>query len=138
MNPMVIDASATMGFLLEDEKAAPSLKALTAIEQGALAYVPTHWWLEIANALLMAERRHRITQTTVTESLHALQVFPVITDDETVERCGAETLALARQYALTCYDAAYLELAIRYQSTLVTLDRALATAAKKVGISVLS
>ncbi len=137
MNALVLDASATLGFLLHDEQTLPSVKALAAIEQGAPTHVPTHWWLEIANALLMAERRHRISQSAVTDSLQALQNLPVITDNETAQHSGGQTLSLARQYKLACYDAAYLELAIRRKARLVTTDRALAKAATDVGLRLL-
>ena len=137
MNTLVIDASATLGFLLKDEQADTCLKALKTMEQGANTYVPTHWWLETANGLLMAERRKRASQVDVTEALQLLRALPIETDDETAQRSGGETMALARQYALTSYDAAYLELAIRRKARLVTTDRALAAAAADVGVLIL-
>lgn len=136
MKALVIDASITLGFLLKDEQAGLSMKALKAMEQGSSTYVPSHWWLESANGLLMAERRKRASQADVTEALQLLQALPITTDDETAQRSGAETMALARQYALTSYDAAYLELAIRRKALLVTMDRALAVAAANVGVSI--
>ncbi len=42
-------------------------------------------------------------------------------------------MALAQQYGLTVYDAAYLELAVRNGAALATSDIALAKAAKKAG-----
>jgi len=138
MKALVIDASTALGFLLKDEQAASNMKALKAMEQDSTTYVPTHWWLETANGLLTAERRKRASQAEITEALQLLQALPVITDDETAQRSGSETMALARQYALTGYDAAYLELAIRRNAVLATTDRALAVAATGVGISILS
>ena len=137
MKALVLDASTTLGFLLKDEQAAPSMKALDAIEQGATTHVPMHWWLETANGLLMAERRKRASQADITEALQLLQALPITTDDETAQRSGRETMALARQYALTSYDAAYLELAMRREAVLVTTDRALAAAATDIGVSIL-
>jgi predicted nucleic acid-binding protein len=67
-----------------------------------------------------------------------LRLIGVVTDDETGARCAAETIALARQYDLTIYDAAYLELAIRRQTVLGTADRALARAAKAAGVGLLA
>ena len=136
MKALVIDASTALGFLLKDEQSAPSMKTLKAMEQGSTTYVPTHWWLETANGLLMAERRKRASQADITEALQLLQALPVMTDDETAQRSGSETMALARQYALTSYDAAYLELAIRRRATLATTDHALAKAATAAGVMV--
>jgi len=138
MKALVIDASATLGFLLRDEQAAPSTKALKAMEQGASTYVPMHWWLETANGLLVAERRKRASQADITEALQLIQALPVMTDDETPQRSGSDTMALARQYTLTCYDAAYLELALRRKARLVTMDQALLVAARNVGVSILA
>jgi predicted nucleic acid-binding protein len=138
MNSLVIDASTTLGFLLKDEKTDSSMKALKAMEQSDCAYVPAHWWLETANGLLMAERRRRVSQADIAEALQFLRDLPIITDDETAQRSGSETMALARQYALTSYDAAYLELAMRRRAALATTDRALAKAATAAGVLILA
>lgn len=137
MNSLVLDGSAALGFLLEDEQPPQALAALKAIEKGERIYVPSHWWLETANGLIFSERRGRVSQEKITEALRALYAIPVVADDETASRCGADTFALARQYGLTIYDSAYLELAMRRRSVLATLDRALARAATAAGVEVL-
>ena len=43
--------------------------------------------------------------------------------------------ALAGQYQLTAYDAAYLELAIRHQLPIASLDKALSRAALAAGLN---
>src|SRR6202453_554255 len=98
MKSLVIDGSTTLGFLLQDEKAPQALKALREIESGRPTYVPSHWWLETANGLIMAERRNRASQADITEALHLLRGLPVLTDEETALRCGGEAARLARQY----------------------------------------
>lgn len=138
MKSLVVDGSTTLGFLLKDEQSAHALKTLKAMEKGTPTYVPSHWWLETANGLIMAERRKRASQADITEALHLVHALPVITDDETGQRCADETVALARQYALTIYDAAYLELAMRRRATLATTDHALAKAATAAGVTVLA
>ena len=62
----------------------------------------------------------------------------IVTDDDTNKRAGRETMALARQYGLTIYDAAYLELAIRIGATLATNDNALEKAALASGVRIFS
>ncbi len=47
----------------------------------------------------------------------------------------ATVLQLAEKHALTAYDAAYLELAMRLNSALLSLDKALVRAANAEGIS---
>lgn len=138
MNALVIDGSTAIGFLMQDEQAAAALKALAAMESGVQTFVPSHWWLEVANGLVMAERRKRVSQADVVEALNLVQALPVLTDDETARRSSSEIAALARQYGLTVYDAAYLELAMRQGATLATDDQALARAATAAGVPVLS
>jgi predicted nucleic acid-binding protein len=93
--------------------------------------------LEVANALLVAERRKRISQADTTAALGALQKLPLETDNATGRNAGSDTLALARQNNLSVYDAAYLELAMRQAATLASLDEPLRAAAKKLKVPVL-
>jgi predicted nucleic acid-binding protein len=137
LRALVLDGSTTLGFLLDDEKFAAALRALESIEKGMPAYVPVHWWLETVNGLIKCERRRRLSQIKIAATLNALHALPVITDEQTAARCTGETAALARQYALTIYDAAYLELAIRRGASLATADRELAKAARAAGVKVL-
>jgi predicted nucleic acid-binding protein len=135
MKALVIDGSTALGFLMSDEQAPRAIEALDALERGVSAFVPAHWPLEVANGLLMAERRKRATQADVTEALHVVFSLPIEVDRDTTRHVGGEAIALARQYGLTIYDAAYLELAMRLGATLATGDTALARAAKKAGVA---
>jgi len=137
MDAQVIDTSATLGFLLPDEQDAISKQALANIGNGVPSWVPVHWPVELANALLMAERRKRISRVEAHGLLKAALALPLTTDEETTRRLVDETSSLARQFGLTIYDAAYLELAMRRNATLATTDRDLAKAAKDAGVKVL-
>jgi predicted nucleic acid-binding protein len=136
MKALVIDGSTALGFVLKDEQAPHALRALESVENGMPTFVPAHWGVEVANGLIMAERRKRASQADITEALHLMAALPVIIDDETSQRAGNDTAALARQYGLTIYDAAYLELAMRRGAALATTDRDLAKAAKAAGVAV--
>jgi predicted nucleic acid-binding protein len=138
MRALVIDGSTVLGFLLRDERDAGASRALAAIEAGVPTFIPAHCPVETANGLLMAERRKRITQSDVTEALGLLGALPLTTDIETATKAGGETMALARQYGLTIYDAAYLELAMRRGASLATNDLDLAKAAQAAGVALLS
>lgn len=137
MKSLVIDGSAALGFLLQDERSTHSEKILREMEKGAPNYVPSHWWLETANALLAAERSKRISFPALTEVFNVLRALPVLTDDETEQHSTLATVSLAREYGLTVYDAAYLELALRRKSSLATFDKQLAAAARSAGVNVL-
>jgi len=62
------------------------------------------------------------------EGLSILQDGPAVSDHV------SNVLPLARVYDLSAYDAAYLELAIRHNAPLVTLDGDMRKAAKKAGV----
>lgn len=138
MSPLVIDASTALGFILKDEGAATALAALEEVTNGRRMLVPAHWWVEVANGLIMAERRKRMSQADTAEAMSLLGRLPVETDADPGIHAFGKAPALARQYALTIYDAAYLELAMRHGATLATTDAALAKAAGKAGVALLA
>ena len=97
--------------------------------------VPQIFHFEIRNALLVAERRGRISERDAIGRLSDLQLLAIETD---YEPDLGRTFVLARSHALSFYDALYLELSIRRGSALATLDSALAHAAEGEGISVVA
>ncbi len=140
MNAVVLDGSFVLSVVLEDEISPSMLRTIGDIRALPVGsqHVPSHFWIEITNAMWTAERRKRIARSEMERSLEIAFALPVLTDDETSIRCRRETLTLAREFALTIYDAAYLELALRRNAALATVDRALARAARSVGTLVLS
>jgi predicted nucleic acid-binding protein len=99
--------------------------------KGDQALVPTLWWFELRNALVVNERRGRITEQQTARFLRNVERL-AITIDGTPDESGV--LTLARRHRLTVYDAAYLELAVRNALPLATLDAMLATAARSEGV----
>ncbi len=132
----VLDASVTVAWALEDERDLYSEKILDALGEGK-AWVPSIWPLEVANALLMAERRRRLTRAEVENFLYLLQELPIQVEGDTVLKVWSEILLLAREEGLSVYDAAYLNLAMRLGLPLATLDQALRKAARNCGVEVL-
>ena len=132
-NAFVLDGSVTLvwGFADEDDDyAAAILDKMPDLQ----AHVPGLWPLEVANALLVGERRGRTTSAKAAHFLALLGTFPIAVDDETVARTWVETIHLARAHNLSAYDAAYLELAMRLGLPLATLDAKLKSAANAVGV----
>ena len=135
MSALVIDSSAALSWCFEDE-ASPESDALFEQVRDQGAVVPGLWHLEVANVLLQAEQRGRITTGDVAMRLELIAELPIATDNETTERAWREILALARAEGLTTYDATYLELAIRRGLPLQTKDQALICAAERCGVAV--
>ena len=97
--------------------------------------MPRHWHFEVANSLLFAERRGRLQPGRARLRLNSLQDLPIDIDESF--NLDA-TLTLAFETGLTFYDAVYLELAIRQELPLATLDGDLMGAAQRAGVDVFS
>ena len=135
-NRFVVDASIVVAWCFDDEKTHITEWMLDQMAHGTQAVVPSLWAFEIANALLTAERHKRLTLAESTVFLNQLENFNISVDTAVVPRIFNQVLAEARQWNLTVYDAAYLELALRHGLSLATLDEKLKKAAKAVGIPI--
>jgi predicted nucleic acid-binding protein len=130
--PFVLDASITVCWLFDDEEHPHAAAALTRIRTDE-ALVPSLWWFEVRNTLLVNERRGRVTEGDTATFLSALARL-AITVDRTLHE---DALTLGRRHRLTVYDAAYLELARRKNLPLATLDQQLANAARTEGVALI-
>ncbi|MDR2844753.1 MAG: type II toxin-antitoxin system VapC family toxin [Puniceicoccales bacterium] len=127
---LVIDGSATLAILLPDEKGSPQAALINdAVTEADALLAPAHWLLETTNGILYATKGGRLGQLEAVEVLGIVQSLNVAFDNELNARVQRVFL-LAQQHSLTIYDAAYLELAIRKDATLATLDKALKRAAE--------
>lgn len=130
---LVLDGSLTLAWYFSDE-ADPYADAVAQGLATREAVVPSLWRLEIANTLVVGERRKRSTEAQASAFLARLESLPIVIDDETDARAWSETLRLARTHTLSAYDAAYLELAMRRGLPLASLDDQLRVAARAVGV----
>lgn len=130
---IVIDVSIAAAWCFEDEDAAAAEKALNDLTRAG-GTIPTLFWHEIRNVLIVNERRARIDPTDSARFLMRLRNLRLLHDEGHDEE---SVMGLARSHSLSAYDAAYLECALRRGDILATLDRALATAATAEGISVI-
>jgi len=129
----VLDASITACWAFADEDHPDADLALRRVRTEE-AVVPSLWWFEVRNILVVNERRKRITQSGTASFLREIARIPIRVDRDPVE---AEVLRLARGHRLSVYDAAYLELARREGLMLATLDRDLAGAARAESVPLL-
>jgi predicted nucleic acid-binding protein len=134
--PFVLDSSVALSWVLPDEQ--PSrVDALCdrLIEEPAV--VPAIWVLEVGNVLLTAARRERISRSELDRLSALLSGLPIETDTDGIAPGLDQVLTIARDNALTTYDAAYLELAQRRSLPLATLDRRLSRVARNMRIQLL-
>ena len=135
MSALVLDCSVVMAWCFEDESGAYADRVLRHLG-GQDAAVPAIWPLEVANALLVAERRKRLTQADAARFTSLVRALPIEIDGQTASRALSDTMALARRETLSSCDAAYLELAMRLGLPLATIDKALKKTARRIGVEI--
>jgi predicted nucleic acid-binding protein len=131
----VVDASVGFAWVYQGQATPETDQWLNDVAAGATVTVPTLWYLEMANVLLIAQRRHRLTAIQRKAALERLSAMQFRVDEEGTRHAFGKTSELAEKYGLTIYDAIYLELAWRRSLALATRDEALKTAAKKCGVN---
>jgi predicted nucleic acid-binding protein len=131
--PLVIDASVTLAWCLDDEQSEYADVILTRVSKDS-ATVPSVWPIEVANGLVIAERRGRLSVAEIPRLHSLLSTFPIEAEEPALEAALGPIISLARTYDLSAYDASYLELAMREGIALATLDDALRAAANQAGI----
>jgi predicted nucleic acid-binding protein len=129
----VLDASIAACWAFEDEQHASADLAFLKIRTEE-AVVPSLWWFEVRNILIVNERRKRITEAGSTNFLRAVARLPIRVDRAPVE---GDVLRLARTHRLSVYGAAYLELARREGLPMATLDRDLGCAARVESVALI-
>lgn len=129
----VLDASIAASWAFEDEDHPTAALALERLRTDE-ALVPSLWWFEVRNTLIVSERRGRLAEADTAAFLRGLSRLGVIVDRAPDE---AAVLTLARRHRLTVYDASYLELAQRETLPIATLDKDLRAAAQAAGTALL-
>ncbi len=130
---LVLDSSIAVAWCFPDEQDVYSQPILDALADQA-AIVPYLWHLEVANILIVGERRKRSTQADTVTWMNFLTGLPITVDEETKAHAFGDITSLGRAHNLTAYDAAYLELAMRRSLPLASLDEHLKIAAQAVGV----
>src|SRR5260370_565848 len=96
----------------------------THVANGWRAIVPSLWQVEVANALLMVERRGVLTAADVDRGLLDLETFLAShAEMDQMPVAMRQAADLARTFQLTVYDAAYLELARRVEIPLANVGK---------------
>ena len=128
----VVDASVILAWCLKDEMSSTAERVVDRLlSDGAVA--PGHWPLEVANGLLMAERRNRLDEAALEALAVRIGALPV--DVIPIRLTTAlELVEVARSRDLTLYDASYLRLADDRGLRLATFDTRLAAAATTSGV----
>lgn len=132
-----MDASVALAWGFPDEGNEYADAVLLTLEHETML-VPPLFALEVANGLVVGERRKRLRHAEIRRFVALLEGLSMVQDVQPRSVMMSAALALAREHGLSAYDAAYLELAIRAGAPLATLDNVLRAAARKAGVEVYS
>ena len=110
---------------------------LSRLETGEEAVVPVLWLYEVSAVLARAQNLGSLTAAKTSEFIGALKALNIAIDRSGTERILTDVHRLAIAHRLTSYDAAYLELALRQNLPLATLDADLIRACKEAGAVVI-
>ena len=133
----IVDASVGLAWVYQGQATPETDQLLNDVAAGATVIVPALWYLEMANVLLIAQRRRRLTAVQRKAALEKLTAMQFTVDEEGTHHAFGKISELAEKHGLTIYDATYLELALRRSLPLATRDGALKTAAKRCGVKAL-
>jgi predicted nucleic acid-binding protein len=131
----VVDASVALAWCFPDEASEYADGLLVALEATTIL-VPAVWGLEIANAMLVGERHKRLSAPEIRQFTTLLAHLSFSQDSQEVGEYVSNVLPLAREYHLSAYDAAYLELALRQDVPIATLGGKLKLAAERAGVRI--
>ncbi|MDA8052795.1 MAG: type II toxin-antitoxin system VapC family toxin [Deltaproteobacteria bacterium] len=134
----VLDNSITMRWFFGDGKKEDLNYAIAVLEtmKQAEALVPVIWGLEVSNVIAKAEAKGLITESRSAVFIKMLKELDIRSDMQTYLYSLNDILNLSRRYGLSAYDASYLELALRENVPLATLDKDLIKAVKKAGAKI--
>lgn len=126
----ILDCSIAIAWCFEDETTAYTELVLSSLEK-ATAIVPKLWYIEISNVLLTAQKRGRINDNGIFNFLSLLEKLPIMSDNNDIDML--DLIMLSSKYRLTSYDGCYLNLSLKYNLPLATLDKKLIAATKSAG-----
>ena len=110
---------------------------LRRLAGGDNAIVPVLWFYEASAVLAREQNRGTLAAPKADLFIAELKSLKITADEESAARVFTDVHRLALTYRLTSYDAAYLELALRLDLPLATLDDELIRAGTAAGIAII-
>lgn len=137
MNRFVVDASVVLTWCFPDEHSALAQRVAQMFQHGESAITPSFWPHEVLNALLVGEKRKRISRELIRTFLKDLATLPIALQELPADAVFDRIQSLSREHGLTPYDAAYLDLANVNGLPLATQDQDLIRACRKASVELL-
>ena len=132
----VLDASVSLRWVFEDQATAATDDLLSRVSVDDV-HVPSLWRIEIANAITRRFREGALADHEALGLINDPMTLPLVVDEAPDWARVLRIAGYAQLLGLKVHDATYLELAIRLNAPLATLDRRPADAARRMGVAVL-
>jgi predicted nucleic acid-binding protein len=130
----VIDCSFSSALFLPDEKSNTVQSFFINLKSTDHVFIPLLWWYETTNVLNVAIKRKRLNHNEITVIIELFEKLPLETDMNHGAQYSKGLFELSQLYKLSSYDAAYIELALRTKSKLMSLDSEIIKAARLIGL----
>jgi predicted nucleic acid-binding protein len=130
----VVDASVALTWCFPDENSTLAHRVAQMFKEGDSAIAPSFWPHEVLNALLVGEKRKRISGDLIRTFLTDLATLPIELQELQADEVFDRIQSLSREHGLTTYDAAYLDLAQTNGLPVATLDEDLIRACARTGV----
>ena len=137
MTKFVIDCSTTMSLFLPDENNTDYTNIIYNQLANKDCIVPSLWCYEISNVLLSCKKRNRLDDKQINDIANLIYKLPVEVENNNFQFIHNNVFNIANSHGLSIYDASYIELALRFNCSLATLDRKLIEIAKKLNVGLL-
>jgi predicted nucleic acid-binding protein len=132
----VLDNSVAMRWCFQSAAHPYADSILKRLAGGEIAIVPVLWFYEASSVLAREQNRGTLAAPKADQFIAELQSLNITADSWSADRVFRDVHRLALTYRLTSYDAAYLELALRWNLPLATLDADLIRACAAASVSV--
>jgi len=131
----VLDASVALAWFLDHPAPAYAVEIRQSFLENVRAIVPALWHLEMANALVVAERRRLLKPEDMSLALARLEQLTIQSIETRSDFWSMrQALKTAREFQLSAYAGVYLETARAENLPLATLDKSLRSAAVRAGV----
>jgi len=127
----VVDNSVVIAWFIGDQATAHTIR-LKERSRREILHAPSVWPLELVNSVWSLQKRRRLRAHQADEIIGKATRLGIIVHGQPVVM--QSLLALARQLALTSYDASYIELAQRLGLPLAAKDEVMLAAARRAGV----
>lgn len=128
---LVLDASVAIAWFVR-KQATSYTDRIRSMARREPLHVPAVWKLEVANALVMLERRGHVSDKAARTAAELLGDLVVTVHSDRL--AVPELLELARTHDLSVYDASYLDLALSLRLPLACRDGPLQRALSGAGV----